>query len=285
MRVFRTILLSKLMYFRSRQTIKRKKDYLIKKGLPFTLVETSSSIRLKDPKGASYFNTSGPAISPKYLHLFRAIKNEILSNLDILELPFYDVSDAKYFEFGPDLYEGLAIKVDFPVIEYDINKAYYQAARNLGYISNEFYNSCLDLPKEVRLILIGSIAARKLVTEFDGEKFKKRFVYNSYLRRVWFHLVNEVDNCLTELMNLNPDEFLFYWVDGIYFYDLPRVRNSVNLISQKFNFEFSEKRIEKVSIGNLNGEKVVYIWKNGEKFEFNLPRNKRVKFNPQRFDK
>jgi hypothetical protein len=108
-----------------------------------------------------------------------------------------------------------------PVLNcYDINKAYYQAAFNLKYISEEFYQKCIELPKEERLTLIGSLGSQKQWHYFkEGHEEKNWITHDNELRLAWFHICKEVDKTMYNLIQKLGSDFLFYWVDSMYFTD------------------------------------------------------------------
>lgn len=107
------------------------------------------------------------------------------------------------------------------VYEADITAAYYATAARLGFMSDQIYNQCIALPKEERLRLLGAIATRKIEKDFDGYEQigDTRIKVDEDLREAWFKICAYVDAALQYLQDYLGQNFLFYWVDGIYYKD------------------------------------------------------------------
>jgi len=265
------------MIFQHPKKLREHTSRLHQFGVPYKLTQTSGTSKLEFHGRRIMFSNSA-RIPLKYLYLFKQVKNEILKNTENLEIPKYCVSDSNYFKFAPVIFDQMAGSFKGDILELDINKAYYTAALNLGYLSREFYEKCLDLPKQVRLVLIGSIATRRQITEFkNGQKYIHH-ESNSKLRGIWFNIVNYVDNCLNDFAKLQAPNFLFYWVDGIYVINNPQLKSDLKIISEKYNFEFSNQKIEEMQILNFGEFRKVILYKNGDKKEFTTTR--KVNFNP-----
>ena len=187
------------------------------------------------------------------LGLFQKLKREVRKNLKDKNLIPPEIEQSKYFR--TDNYEPIAEGeyLEFnDVLEFDINKAYYKAALNLGYIGKEFYETCIGLSKDLRLALIGSLATKKITFDYvDGKMCDDYGVKEDIiLRRVFFHLVSFIDRCLFQFSELAGDNFLLYWVDGIYLKNYPQKERHKELISKEFNVEFSTESLKKIVIVN-----------------------------------
>ena len=133
--------------------------------------------------------------------------------------------------------------------EVDINKAYFQALKNMSLLDDDLYQKYIKLDKNIRLALVGSLATRKSIYSFkDGVLDDTEYKVDKELREVFFCCVDMVDEALKLLMKLQYDDFLFYWVDGAYIKKNKNLERDVKFISQKFNFDFSTDFCEKIVI-------------------------------------
>lgn len=236
-------------------------------GVSFILSRTNVTTKFKftDVKRADMI-FSQKRFSYKELNLFREINREVKYNIEQknLVVPDYSRNDVGYYLFSDTLHQAAKTKqeqVFTDIIEFDIVKAYYQAARNLGYISNEFYTQCIELPKQTRLRLIGSIATSKIVFTYvkgklTGDPYKKE---DQELRKAWFHICKYVDACMRDLRNLMKEDFLFYWVDGIYCRNTDAIDNYIMYASLKYGFDFEYKTVNKITAAYSEAKKCVLI--------------------------
>ena len=88
----------------------------------------------------------------------------------------------------------------------------------MGIISKEIYNEGLKKDKITRLASLGSLAKRKEVYTYDGSIYRHVETIRSYeTENLWFAICKRVSDIMQSLMNNLGDDFVFYWVDGIYF--------------------------------------------------------------------
>jgi len=220
----------------------------LKKGkFDFEMIKTTNTTTLK------FFNqkelyTYDP-ISSKYLYLFAEIKKHVKERIEGRNLPNYE-SERQYFRFNkinPNNGNNQAVFLD--VMEFDINKAYYFAAYNLGFISKSFFEKYINLEKSIRLKLIGSIATQKYTYKYKkGLLIDFELETDPELRKVWFMIVNEVNNALFHFSERVGKSFLFYWVDGIYILPHDYIEEILNEMKIFFKFDFKQIKIEKMLI-------------------------------------
>jgi hypothetical protein len=254
----------------------------------FTVTKTSNTTKvdIKDEKtGAKvkYF-FSIEEFSMTHLHYIKKIRDEINGNLDKIKgmKPGDQLLDIKYHAFANRMrvkHEGFTLKHYKNVAEADITKAYYQTARNLGLISDEFYRECLNLPKNERLRLLGTIATQKFVSEYkNGKRTKIDIKVDKDLRRAWFIICDHVAEVMTEISEKLGSSFLFYWVDGIYFTDTQKARQVIRKSGEKYNFEWKFIQVEEMTALNKEGVVEIMLIKEGEKKVFYPPADKIYKY-------
>lgn len=151
-------------------------------------------------------------MSKKNFILSQMLKSQIRKNIG--KLPPFENDRIKYCVYNyPRLIPNTTIE---NVVEVDINSAYVTTALNLGLIDRQLYDKLQSVDKIVRLKCLGSIATQNVVTEIlDGKSHRVYVKTDESLRRAWFSIVRVIDNILLSFAE-KYDEFLFYYVDGIY---------------------------------------------------------------------
>lgn len=249
----------------------KRRNWLIKAGFTFQMIRTTNTTVLKYLHVKEVYTAD--KIPLKYMYLFQEIKKEASKNIA-----------KKYGNYLPD-YRGQLLYFKFraqeeqpkegkPTIikdclEIDINKAYYKAALNLGIISESYYNKYINLPKDVRLKLIGAIATRKQIFNYEkGKLVNIDEETNELLRKAWFMIVNEVDSALYYFAEKLGENFIFYWVDGIYIKNFEGYEEIKNEVSNIFKFDFSVDKIEEIKLeqNKNNTTKVKVKTENKTKF-------------------
>ena len=132
------------------------------------------------------------------------------------------------------------------------------------------------MPKHFRLILIGSIATSKRIYNYVSGKLESVTVKeNEILRQAWFHICKYVDQCMIDIKNCIGEDFIFYWVDGIFF--KPNRGKNIkicNVLLNHYGFNFTAdycKKIEAINVGKGNELKV---FKNNTVKHFSIMNNK-----------
>lgn len=138
--------------------------------------------------------------------------NLIVDNIDLHKIDYFDV--RKKINSFPEV-----------VINVDIKSAYLTVLKNEGLISEKTFQQLSKADKIDRLKAVGMLATNKLVLNYEKGKLKDyQFRNNPELRNIFFYISYKIDQFMMQLKALFPADFLFYWVDGIYF------KESVDLI-------------------------------------------------------
>ena len=214
----------------------------------FKVSSTSNSTMLEFDLSKYLYSDSH--FSKKYLHYFQKLKKEVTKNIQEKNIIVPDYQKSKYFHFKEfeEVTQGEILEFK-NCIELDINKAYYVALYNLGYISKDFFNLCIELPKKIRLALVGTLATTKSILFYeDGVIKDHEIIKNDKLRNVFFHCVKVVDECLYSFSYLAKESFIFYWVDGIYLKPYKDLKRHLKFIENKYNLQFSTDLKERVLI-------------------------------------
>lgn len=266
---------------------KETKDF--KKHLNFKKDNADDYIEITEPASRLYWYLENSK-SNYFLILLNKLRTEIEQNYEIVEAAQFSekISDVKYFQFANEINEmqddSGSIYALTDVYEADISHAYYRAAFVLGFISKSLYLEIVkNITKSERLRLLGCIASVKTTTLYkEGVPTDRPIIKSSRIcRDAWFKICHYIDSALIELKGVLGKDFLFYWVDGIYFRytdTMNDFKNSehwhaIRRIFYKYNVEFKCVHIPLFNVIN-----------NGEYLEINLikPDGKVKRFFPER---
>lgn len=222
--------------------LKKAKEYIAfhkANNIPYTMTMGAKSVQIKSKMGSRYFSGHNSKFTGKGLSLIKKVKDYILKNelhLNLKPIPFY-LKNIRYTCFNST--QISTYRED--IIEYDLNGAYWQAAYNLGLITNEIYEYGLTLGKHERLAALGSLAKKRLELDFDGEKYQKKekvdYGKKNGTSVVWMAIVSEVDKVMTMMQKELGEDFSFYWVDAVFFKDSPKNRKIVEGIAENEGFK------------------------------------------------
>jgi hypothetical protein len=228
--------------------LKQKCECLYKLGKSFTLIKSGSSYELS----SSLWNekATNKVFSPQDLQFIKSVRGHVNKSnvaIDFVDT-YYKGEDIQYIRVND---YKIGQRID-DLIYIDINGAYWQTAHHLGIISDALYVKGLEVNKIVRLAALGSLAKTKDIWSFDGDRLKKLDTIRSCeTENLWFAICKRVSDVMVEVANKIGNDFIFYWVDGIYIKDNPLAFNTVNSIflnhgyTSKFEkvpfIEFKEK--------------------------------------------
>ena len=239
----------------------------------FKVSSTSNSTTLEFDYSKYLYSDSH--FSKKYLHYFQKIKKEVLKNIEQKKIIVPKYEKSKYFHFKEFTNIEMGEVLEFKnCYELDINKAYYVALYNLGYISKDFYNICVELPKKIRLALVGTLATTKSILFYENGVIKDHeIIKNDKLKNVFFHCVKIVDECLYNFSYLAKEHFIFYWVDGIYLKPYKDLKRHLKFIENKYKMQFSTDLKERVLIVKTSKQCTnIGVFKNNKDYKiFSLP--------------
>lgn len=274
----------------SKHEIKRLK----KEGAKFEVWETTNSCKikvLKEKKTVTYWYIESTK-SDYFLILLNEIKKEMRERETVIVNSPYskDPKETKYFFFAKAFNDvkgdaGSCYEFD-NVYEADVSHAYYRAAYVLGFISKGLYLKIINgCSKHDRLRLLGCIATVKLWQSYEGsDLIDGDTLKDDLLRNAWFKICNYIDCALLEFRDKLGKNFLFYWVDGIYFkHDtkLPDVGGELNFfkhirsVKYKYDLDFKVIPIKKFVLINKDDTIEIQVTKpDGTVKPFFPPRSK-----------
>jgi hypothetical protein len=174
--------------------------------------------------------------------MLSVVKSEVRKSLPGLNL----VGDQRRcFSVRYPAFTGRELVVD----ELDLSAAYLTSAVNLKLISPKTKAKMLKLPKRWRLRILGAIARRRSVVEYDavGVQLSRVVEFDAELRRAWFAIVTNVDDTLRRLAVKLGSDFVFYWYDNLF-----ALRGSMKpalLTRLKFRYRVTKRRLRWIDEG------------------------------------
>lgn len=181
-------------------------------GLPFRVEKTGSSVSLVNSSVA--WTISNDRFLPWHLAMLSKVKAEVRRNMAAIE--GLQETDGESFKVNIVSFPGARGSIEYD--ELDLVSAYLTAARTLGLLSPQTVKRLTRYPKKWRLRILGAIASRRTVQEYDavGKPAGTSVKMDAELRRAWFVIVGYVDRFQNILMDALGPDFLFYWYDNTF---------------------------------------------------------------------
>jgi len=178
-------------------------------GAPFTVSVANKSTSIN---GCLNFRFIEEEKSVEFFVASSQLKKEVRKFLEKNQVrqarpEYFGVKEVKTFVL-PEVYN------------IDLTAAYLYVLKNLEIISNGLFDKLLNLPKIDRLASIGTLASKKLIFSYDQNgdlKEEAQIIEDKELSNVFYLCVEEVNLLMNICRDLLGDDFIFYWVDGIYF--------------------------------------------------------------------
>ena len=238
--------------------IKAKKDFTLKYSNYTTLIETD--------KFKYIFSNSDESNSFAFFHAYKKIAE------DVQKAPYIDEineRDLIYFDSAKELSNGLKLRNAYNV---DIKSAYIRTAYLYEFISKSTYDYCMKLPKSDRLKAFGMLATNYTCFDYKNGEIEK--VYSKTdedKRKYFFAVVKGVSEVMQIIKKELSDDFLFYWVDGIYF----KTKKSAQMAEQLFKkngYEVSFDLLKNFCLLANEFRYTISFGKKSEKKVFTVPR-------------
>ena len=214
---------------------------------------------------------SSECVNIKFIQNMQTQRAFIAGNMikaDIKDKPRPIVPDLKYFDFNKD---SILMKAkNKQVYNIDIKSAYANALKNNGYISDRTFSMLASLSKRDRLASVGMLASKKCWSEYDGTgNAVKYYEEVAPTSSFFFFCVHAINVIMDEIKQAIGDDFLFYWVDGIFFTG-DRVQQIEQILFNK-GYPFSFCKIDNLEIVQTNKVRTLIYTKEQEKKTLSLP--------------
>jgi hypothetical protein len=158
----------------------------------------------------------------------------------------------------------------------DINSAYLSVLKNEKVISPATFKKINDRTRKNekakmdRLKSVGMFASNPSIINFENWEAAEITTDKNPFSWVFYMACQKTNEIITECIN---DEFLFYWVDGIF------VKKNPEEIKRKIEKMGYACKVEKINNLEVYEKNIVYMKDNKEKILFLPVKEKKIKFN------
>ncbi len=232
-------------------------------GLPYTIKESNYSLYIESEFCNIKFR---PEMNKKAFIAGAMIKKDIRNSG--LIAPDINPEDLKYFNFSA---EDNLQRADSVVYNVDIKSAYASILRQHAIISKKTHGYMSRLSKKDRLACVGMLASRKDIFNMVGKvatsSHKELSSYAS-----WFYFcVNRTNEIMKECQLRIGNDFLFFWVDGIFF----NGKSNIDVVCKVLNdlgYRYSIDTCTEMKLEVSDKRKVLTYNKGTEFKELTLPK-------------
>lgn len=158
------------------------------------------------------------------------------------------------------------------ILNIDLSSAYVYAIRNLGLITDETFDYLQTMKKGERLPSLGMLASSHTKFYFKSGKCYDYQAYREPTSPVFFKLIKEVNDVMEECRWILGSDYIFHWVDGIFFRASVSKKKveKVEEIINEFGFPFKYERVESFSFVKDGENYVISMIKNGERKRYDF---------------
>lgn len=189
-------------------------DYLIAQKIPFEIQRTNSTMKLDSEIEKVIFSKNAD-FPKREMFFFNYVKSRI--NKDAI-VPSFKRENIDYIKVNPKYWGTNKTLRNF--VEIDINNAYFQTAKNLGYIDKETFDLGMKLSKKTRLASLGALAKSPVFQVFDGNKFDTHRKPLPDTAKYFFSLCHIIDQIMKRIfLQLERSKIAFYWVDAVFVHE------------------------------------------------------------------
>lgn len=182
-------------------------DYLLACGIRFRLTTSNYNMKIEATDLDKKFIATEQ--SKRTFAIFAKLKH------DLKDKPVPKINSHELIYFQHDFKESMYVE---KVINIDLKSAYATFLYNDGIISEATFDYLCNASKKERLAGVGMLASRKRIFDFyKGEPIGNPIVEVSPFAGFFFHAVRRTYDVMSDLKMIVGQQYLFTWVDGIYF--------------------------------------------------------------------
>lgn len=219
-------------------------DNAKKNKIPFRMEQTGTMKRLMISDGRKFSTKPKMKLNGYELNLIQRVKNGC-QKLDLKQFPDVTNKDVPYIKNSIRVKKN--IKYRSELYELDLSSAYWNYAYQNKIIDSVTYHYATNpkISKGARLVALGALAKKPLVTEFDGEKFNMFVSPELETSKLFYLCALFTGQQMIELEriieNTKKGKFLFFWVDAIFFQGKnAMIEICANLQSKNVGFKLYE---------------------------------------------
>jgi len=181
-------------------------------------------------------------------------------------VPDIDKNSLIYFhhDFKSDIYIDTVYNID-------LKSAYATILYNDKFIDKKTFEYIMSSTKQERLASVGMLASRKKVFQFkSGSPISEEEIV-SEKSGFFFHAVKRTYDIMSDLKKVCGNDYLYTWVDGIYFLPNDEVKDWCVRHLEKYNFRCSFDVLTEFEVKVREDNTLVTFKKDGKRKVFNLP--------------
>lgn len=247
-----------------RENVRAFVAFVRSSGFPHRIKITNYTTEIQSELFNRYFmqTSRGKSCFAAYSKLKRDVKGIVPPDID----------KGKLHYFAHDFRKDLEPQT---VLNLDLKSAYATALYNAGYLSEDTALYLSKIPKLDRLAAVGMLASKKHI--FDYDQTGKLVKYSKEIAPTenFFYLaVQLVQNIMEDLKAACGQDYLFTWVDGIYFKPREGLADELIKITEAAKFSYTLETLNNFRVAI--GSKVIHIDfdKDGKEKRFKIPATK-----------
>lgn len=235
-------------------------NYLIEAQADFQLISSNytTGIKCEAFPGKYVANFQSNRAFACFAKVKKAVKDK--------PIPDITNEDVRYFQhnFRKDIYIDTVYNID-------IKSAYASVLFKDGIIDKDTYDYLSKSSKQDRLSSVGMLASRKEVFEFkNGSPISETEVVSD-LSGFFFYAVQKTFEIMDELRRICGTDYLFTWVDGIYFLPNDRVLADCREYMDSIEYKYSCDILQEFEVKIKTDLIYLTFKKEGKLKIFNLP--------------
>lgn len=207
--------------------------------IPFKIEQTLSTTKLYFDDKVYHYVENTSKLNNYELNLINRVKKDIQNytlKTEVLPTKYIDLDEKKNFDSIDQIYE------------LDLNASYWNIAHKNNFISNETYKYALEnkkISKKARLISLGALAKKTHTTYFDGKQFTKYEERENINKDYFFYITRKNYEIMSVLKLIANKDYLFYWVDAIFFKGNEALKNISNYLNSQ-NIGYKVYKIDSI---------------------------------------
>lgn len=237
-----------------------------KSKIPYTISQSTYTIKLDSAFLKREWMQN--MMSEKTFKAYNKIKGDIKKKG--LTPPDIDRRDLEYYKF--DIPDKLK-RAKRTIYNIDIKSAYASVLLNEGVIFEKTFNYMASLSKKDRLACVGMLASNKHTFFYDeAGELCSLGNENNHLAGFFYLCILKVQQVMSKIKNAIGNDFLFYWVDGVYFNSL-KSKTIIEGILIDSNFNYTFETLTDVRV-NESGKRLSMFFKkeDGREKIFRIPK-------------
>jgi hypothetical protein len=243
--------------------VKKFTDLHINLKVPFEVILSNYTTRIKSDLYDLHFmkNAQSNRVFVAYAMLKKDVEGKKVDDINPGFLKYYQT-----------VFNFLNLYAD-KIYNIDIKSAYASILFNDGFISEPTYRYIMGLPKVDRLAAVGMLAGRKNIFSFDSTgKISGSIETVLPTSNFFFYAVKQTFEIMDRLKNEIGDDFIFSWVDGIYFSKPCSGIVIQDILKNEFKLNCSFDELTDFEVKERKAYYLLTYLKEGQKKVFNLPK-------------